>query len=185
MTQTCFSGSYGLILILCGPRPHGCARTACRAAATTAPSCRRGRRRRSRGDSGAPSRASRSARTWRPGRRRCRWRCRATGLSSAYGVHGFGARRQRQLAALRDPDAVGRLGEHGADRSPGPAVVLDAVGSSGSGCGQFSTTSYGRSASPDSSDASPGADHLLLEPVFRPLERRPTGWRARTTRGRP
>ncbi len=44
---------------------------------------------------------------------------------------GLGARRQRQLAALSDPDAIGRLGEHRADRTPGPAIVLDAVWSVG------------------------------------------------------
>src|SRR5688572_9444231 len=36
-------------------------------------------------------------------------------------------RRQRQLTALRDPDAIGRFRVYRADRSPRPPVVLDAI----------------------------------------------------------
>ena len=40
----------------------------------------------------------------------------------------LGAGGQRELAPLCNPDPVWRLGVHGADGSPGPALVLDAVG---------------------------------------------------------
>ena len=50
----------------------------------------------------------------------------------------LGALGQRQLAAHRDPDAVGVLGVDAAERSPGPPVVRVTV--SGSGLGQPSTT---------------------------------------------
>ena len=39
--------------------------------------------------------------------------------------------RQRQLSALRDPDAVRCFGIDGADRAPGPALVLDSIGTVG------------------------------------------------------
>ena len=45
------------------------------------------------------------------------------GLSAAYGVHGAAPLRQRQLAAHRDPDAVGVLGVDAAERAPRPSVV--------------------------------------------------------------
>src|SRR5439155_23286371 len=43
------------------------------------------------------------------------------------GCPGLGTCGQRQFAALSNPDAVGRLCKYGAHRSPGPALVLDAV----------------------------------------------------------
>ena len=109
MIQTCFSGSYGLILIWCGPRPHGsCANilSRCGHSSTILPVAIDDDRSSAR--SGAPSRASRS------GSHVAREAVAVAGGVAARRIERrvrrprLGALRQRQLAALRDPDAIGR-----------------------------------------------------------------------------
>ena len=122
------------------------ARTACRAAATPAPSCRRDRRRRSSGASAAPSRAWRPARRWRSGRRCCRWRCRAR-VSSAYGVHGFGfaGSGSSPRCAIQMRSGVSAYTAP-TDPHVQPSCLTPS-GPSGSGCGQLGTTSGGPNSS--------------------------------------
>ena len=54
-------------------------------------------------------------------------RSRTRRLEHAVGRPRLRARRQRQLTALGDPDAIGRLCIDRTDRSPRPAVVLHAI----------------------------------------------------------
>ena len=107
MIQTCLSGSYGLILILCGPRPHGMLRQQLVVLRPLLDQLavaiddeddvvkRRSQPRFAAGSHVAHRPSSLPVAMPRDG------------LSIAYGVHGFAPCGQRQLAALRDPDAVG------------------------------------------------------------------------------
>ena len=124
--QTCFSGSYGLILILCGPRPQVMSNRFVIL--------------RPRIDHVAVAIDHEDDVVIAP--LPPAFRGRLTGCAQSVVVprrvadrgveHGVGrprivAFRQREFAALGDPDTIGRLGIHRAHRTPGPALVGYAV----------------------------------------------------------